>query len=226
MNPRSRYMAHSSLLTHDRRSSRARCSARRSLPGSCASRPVRLPFWLKSRRQRRVAVAAERAISGRLRTVAKSASARRARSICGDCSRTSAAGRTREEDHALCLAWNLRVVLHHERLATTRRRIFRRHCGPHSLVELARELLHEELFLLADLGVTLGEQNLAKPGLHAEQLQGGTDLMTARSPPKEHPRGGAPDRCRAARENPRQRQLFPPAEPPPAARRRGRARRP
>src|SRR4051812_49999170 len=178
MNPRSRYMAHSSLLTHDRRSSRARCSARRSLPGSCASRPVRLPFWLKSRRQRRVAVAAERAISGRLRTVAKSASARRARSICGDCSRTSAAGRTREEDHALCLAWNLRVVLHHERLATTRCRVGSGNRGPHPVVELTAKFLNEELFLLADLRVPLGEQYLAESRLHAQQLHEGTDLMT------------------------------------------------
>ena len=34
MKPRSRYIAHSSSLTHERSSSRARCSARRSRPGS------------------------------------------------------------------------------------------------------------------------------------------------------------------------------------------------
>ena len=36
-------MAHSSSFTHERSSSRARCSARRSRPGSCACTPTRLP---------------------------------------------------------------------------------------------------------------------------------------------------------------------------------------
>src|SRR3954451_15996679 len=178
MKPRSRYIAHSSSLTHERSSSRARCSARRSRPGSWAWMPVRLARCLVRRRQRRVVVAAERAISGTLRTVAKRASARRVRSIGGVTCQASAAGRTREEDHALCLARNLRVVLHHERLPATRRRVGSRNGGPHPFVQLAAEFSDQELFLLADLRVSLGKQDLTEPRLHAQQLHEGTDLMT------------------------------------------------
>ena len=45
-----------------------------------------------------------------------------------------------------------------------------RHGGPHALVELAAELLHEALLVLLDARVALGEQNLAVSGLHAQEL--------------------------------------------------------
>ena len=51
MKPRSRYIAHSSSLTHDLSSARARCSARRSRPGS----------WSKPRHARAAGAAAARA---------------------------------------------------------------------------------------------------------------------------------------------------------------------
>src|SRR4051794_21873835 len=182
MKPRSRYIAHSSSFTHERRSSRARCSARRSRPGSCACGVVRR--WaccLVIERQRRVVRAALRAISGSDRAVAKTTSARRARSIGARAPGGSAAGRTREEDHALCLAWHFRVVLHHDRLATTRGRVDCRNGGPHPLVELAAEFLDEGFVLLTDTRVALSEEDLSVAGLHAQQLHEGTDLMTGRS---------------------------------------------
>ena len=46
MNPRSRYIAHSSSLTHERSSARARASARRSRPGSYDQRRGALPARL------------------------------------------------------------------------------------------------------------------------------------------------------------------------------------
>src|SRR3954454_9726183 len=132
-------------------------------------------------RQRRGVSAALRAINGSERAVAKTTSARRTRSIAARAPGGSAAGRTREEDHALCLAWHFRVVLHHDRLPATRSRVGGRHGGPHPLIELAAEFLDEKRFLLADLRVTLGEQHLSEAGFHAQQLHEGTDLMTVGS---------------------------------------------
>src|SRR3954451_1378222 len=172
MKPRSRYMAHSSSFTHERSSSRARCSARRSRAGSCACAAGPRRRCFVNARQRLVVRAALRAISGNDRTVAKSASARRASS-------TSAAGGSREEDHAIRLPRHLCVVLHHHRFTTPRVGVDRRDGSPHALVELAAEFLDEQLFLGLNPRVALSEQNLSVPGLHAQQLHEGTDLMTA-----------------------------------------------
>src|SRR5947209_19819670 len=90
---------------------------------------------------------------------------------------SSAAGRTREEDHALCFARDLRVVLHHECFTATGGRIGRRHGGPHPLVELAVELLDEQLLLALDARVAFGEEYLYIPWLQPPQLHAWTDLM-------------------------------------------------
>ena len=78
------------------------------------------------------------------------------------------AGRAREEDHALGVARDVGEVAHHPRLAPAARGR-RRHRRPHAELELAPELLDEPLLVLAHARIALGEQDLAVPGLHAQE---------------------------------------------------------
>src|ERR671914_263865 len=83
--------------------------------------------------------------SGSASTTAISARARSASSIVRS---GSAPGRPREEDHAFGVGRDLAVVLDHLGLAPTAARVVRGHRGPHALVQLAAELLHQALLLL------------------------------------------------------------------------------
>src|SRR3954471_17674802 len=75
----------------------------------------------------------------------------------------------REEDDALGVAGDLRERAHQRRLAAPRVRRGR-HRSPQSLVELGAEGLDELALFGGDLGIALGEQDLAMTGLHAQQL--------------------------------------------------------
>ena len=70
------------------------------------------------------------------------------------------------------------------------------HGGPHALVELAAELLDEALLVLGDLEVALGDQLLAMPRAHAQELHRG-DYGRGPVP------AGAPARRRAAAVRPK-----------------------
>src|SRR6185437_14886242 len=70
----------------------------------------------------------------------------------------------------------LGVVADHLSFPAAVARRDRGHSGPHPLVELAAKLLDEALLVLANLRVSLGEQNLSEPGLHAKELDGGPPL--------------------------------------------------
>src|SRR4051812_45645486 len=166
MKPRSRYIAHSSSFTQERSSSRARCSARRSRPGSRSSRRSTRRD-LRPRDRLAVHPSAARNRSGAASATATSARARRASSTSNE----SAAGRSREEDHPVGLSWNLRVLLHHPRLAAPVLLCRDRHRSPHALVELPPELGHEPLLVIAHPRVALGQEDLAMARLHSEELQ-------------------------------------------------------
>src|SRR2546422_615385 len=101
--------------------------------------------------------------SGTARTKAIRARESRAGSIA----RRSAAGGAREEDHALRLDRNVRVLLDHQSLAAPTAGAGGGHGGPHPLVELAAELLDQALLVLAQPRVALGDEHLAVARLHA-----------------------------------------------------------
>src|SRR5688500_8109937 len=162
MKPRSRYIAHSSSFTHERSSSRARCSARRSRPGS-ARTPRSGRFALLARRLRKAETS--RAIVGIASAMATSVNARTVSSTA-----RSAAGRAREEDHAVGAGRNLVELVDHHGLAPAAPGRMRRHGRPHALVELAAELLDEALLVLAHLRIPLREEDLAVAGAHPQEL--------------------------------------------------------
>src|SRR5438477_9768608 len=75
----------------------------------------------------------------------------------------------REEDHALGGARYLLEGAHHLRLPPAGLRDHR-HRGPHAVLQLAPELLHQPLLVLGDLDVALGEHLLTVARTHAEEL--------------------------------------------------------
>src|SRR4051794_10843845 len=165
MKPRSRYIAHSSSLTHERSSSRARCSARRSRPGSprsCSS---------VCRRRGRALRCARRFSAHRSTTGAASAAATIARTSRASSTARSAACPAGEEDPPLGLGRDLVVCLDHPRLATPVVGSGLRARRPHALVELAAELLDEPLLVLAHGRIALGQEDLSMSRLHTEELQ-------------------------------------------------------
>src|SRR4029077_18066205 len=80
----------------------------------------------------------------------------------------AAAGGPREEDHALGVARHLGEAA--RQLGGPLCPAAQRHRGPHAGVELVAELLDQTLLVLAHLDVALGDQHLAVPGLHAQEL--------------------------------------------------------
>src|SRR5918994_3656534 len=82
----------------------------------------------------------------------------------------SAAGRAREEDHALSVQRDVRIALDHPGLASAAPGVGGRYRRPHPLVQLAPEALAEPLFLLPNARIALGEQHLTMTGLHAQEL--------------------------------------------------------
>src|SRR3954468_7938134 len=83
--------------------------------------------------------------------------------------RSAAARGAREEDDPLGVARDLVEGLDHASLAAPSGGL-RWHSGPHPLVELLAERRDETFLVLADLGVPLGEQDLAVSGRHPQQL--------------------------------------------------------
>src|SRR3954449_3469813 len=167
MKPRSRYIAHSSSFTHERRSSRARCSARRSRPGSysgTSSSPI-VAIRADPRRWRKGVTT--RTSSGIARATAISARASRANSTGPS---GSAPRGAREEDHSLRLGRNFRVPPDQLRLATTTPGVGGGHRRPHAFVELPAKCLHQSLLVLEHLGIALREEDLTMPGFHAKEL--------------------------------------------------------
>src|SRR4051812_37253372 len=75
----------------------------------------------------------------------------------------------REEDDPISGARDVLERPHHLGLAPTRGALDRNR-RPHPLLELAPELLDEHLLVLADLDVALGDQLLAIPRAHAQEL--------------------------------------------------------
>src|SRR3954452_22027119 len=90
-----------------------------------------------------------------------------------------AAGRRREEDDALGVARDLLEGPHERRFAPSPRRRGRDR-GRESLGELGAERLDELALLGGDLGIALGEQDLAMTGLHTQELHRGLAIMTKR----------------------------------------------
>jgi len=80
--------------------------------------------------------------------------------------------RGREEDDALGVCGDLVEVADHHRAAPSGG-LGRRHRRPHPQVELAAKLLHQPLVIVIELGIALGEQHVAVPGLHPDQLHEG-----------------------------------------------------
>src|SRR4051794_6837135 len=168
MKPRSRYMAHSSSLTQERSSSRAFCSARRSRPGSYgAGTPLRRASRTTRRRSsRRSSQGSETSKSSARTTIAVAASATvMPRGSAG------AAGGPREEDHAIRGLRDLLERRDHLGLAPAGLGLDR-NCGPHPLLELAPELLHEALLVLGDVDVAFGDELLAVARPHPQELHG------------------------------------------------------
>src|SRR4029078_5384737 len=81
-----------------------------------------------------------------------------------------AARGAREEDHALGVRRDVRVLLDHLRLAASAAGVPDGDGGPHPLVQLAPELLDQVLLVLADPRISLGEEYLTVSGLHAQEL--------------------------------------------------------
>src|SRR5690242_17299079 len=166
MKPRSRYIAHSSALTHDLSSSRARCSARRSRPGSKTGAP-----WPSARARRRARRASERRSSqGRLTSHSRASTTIAVAHSATVTARSSAgaARGPREEDHAAGLTWDLLERVHELGLAAAGLCLGRDR-GPHALLELAPELLDEALLVFGDLDVALGDELLAVTRAHAQE---------------------------------------------------------
>src|SRR5919197_813076 len=75
----------------------------------------------------------------------------------------------REEDDAVGRARDLVEGADQLRLATAAL-VHHRHRRPHALVELAAELLHKALGVLGDIEIAFGDQLLAMPRTHAQEL--------------------------------------------------------
>src|ERR1700753_3723642 len=162
MNPRSRYIAHSSSLTHDRSSDRARCSARRSRPGAYATGSTRARRALSrshSSRSRGI-------ISSDSSATTTSAATRSASSIATS---LPAARCAREEDHALGVTRDLIEGLDHLRLASPGAAGVG-NCGPQPGVELAAEFLDQSQLVLGDLDIAFRQQHFAMARLHPQEL--------------------------------------------------------
>src|SRR6185312_16299638 len=116
----------------------------------------------------------------------------------------------REEDDPIGGARDVLERPHHLGL-TPAARALDRNRRPHALLELAPELLDEHLLVLADLDVALGDQLLAIPRAHAQELHG-PHYVTPASPDRRvscpgrpHPArspGPVPGRCRGVRRAP------------------------
>src|SRR4051794_18744452 len=79
------------------------------------------------------------------------------------------ARRAREEDDPASLARDLLECTHHLGLPPTALGLHRDR-GPHPLLELAPELRDQPLLVLLELDVSLGDQLLAVPRTHAQEL--------------------------------------------------------
>src|SRR4051794_33746602 len=157
MNPRSRYIAHSSSFTQERSSSRAFCSARRSRPGSYgAGTPLRRASRTARRRSSRRSSQGSETSKSRARTTIAVA----ARATVMPRRSARAASGAREEDHPVRGLRDLLERGDHLGLAPAGLGLDRNR-GPHPLLELAPERLDEALLVLGDLDVTLGDQLLA-----------------------------------------------------------------
>src|SRR4051794_16717295 len=110
----------------------------------------------------------------------------RASSMAWGSTRSAPAGRAREEDDAFGVARDLVEGLHHLRLPAPAARLGG-HGRPHALVELLAEGRDESFFVLGDLQVAFSEQDLAVPGLHAQELHRLADYAT-RGPARPMPR--------------------------------------
>src|SRR3954454_14720300 len=164
--PRSRYIAHSSSFTHDLSSSRARCSARRSRPGSYGAT---VPAAIAALRARRSSArrSNQGSVTSASRAITTMAVATRATVIGGWSARP--AGGAGEEDHTVGLTRDLlegadELGLTAPRLALHRNR------RPHPLLELSADPREQPLLVLADPDVPLGDQLLAVAGTHAQEL--------------------------------------------------------
>src|SRR3954470_14335611 len=93
-----------------------------------------------------------------------------------------------EEDDSIRGARNVLERPHHLGLTPTAR-VLDRDRRPHPLLELAPELLDEHLLVLADLDVALGDQLLAIPRAHAQELH--ARIMSR--PPRQLIRHPSPD---------------------------------
>src|SRR3954453_16170137 len=80
-----------------------------------------------------------------------------------------AAGRAREEDHALGRARDFLEGGDHLCLASDGR-CDDRYRGPHALVELAPELLHEALLIQGDIDIALSDQLLPESRSYPQEL--------------------------------------------------------
>src|SRR5437764_14689544 len=162
MNPRSRYIAHSSSLTQERRRSRARCSARRSRPGSKRRAGAR-------RRRARCRLQA----SSRRGMIRSDRSASATNAVAASASSTTGGGlpaarRPREEDHPVGVSWDLVERADHPGLALSARACCW-HGGPQTLVELAPEFLDEPLLVGGHSRVALRDQHLAVTWPHPQK---------------------------------------------------------
>src|SRR5918996_2606613 len=84
---------------------------------------------------------------------------------------SGAACRAREEDDSVGVARDLLERLDHACLASPHGGALG-DGGPHALIELAAELLDEQLLLLGHLDVPFGDQHLTVSGLHAKEPHG------------------------------------------------------
>src|SRR5262245_1480176 len=76
-----------------------------------------------------------------------------------------------EEDHAVGVPRDVLERLDHARLAAPGRRSLG-DAGPPALIELAADLLDEQLLLLGHLDVPFSDQHLTVAGLHAKEPHG------------------------------------------------------
>src|SRR3954451_21582557 len=167
ISPRSRYISHSSSFTHDFRSSRARCSARRSRPGSYA--------WMspRARASRRARRRSDRfskygSITSHSRATTTIAVAQRATVTSG---LLRPARGPREEDHPIGRARDVLERAHHLGLPPATFPLDRDR-GPHPLLELMPELGDQPLLVLAQARITFGDQLLAIARTHPQELHG------------------------------------------------------
>src|ERR1019366_9227815 len=163
MKPRSRYIAHSSSMTHERSSERARASARRSRPGSYRSGGT---FFRRARKR-----CHDSSTRGPIRS---DSSASATSAVAASASSTSGGGlptarRAREEDHPVGVPWDVLKRPDHPRLAATSR-TGERHGRPQSGVQLAAKLFDQALLIGGDVDVSLRDQNFTMAWLHPQKL--------------------------------------------------------